>query len=127
MFDIFTHSDLRGKLGVIEGDHIPFDIRRIYYLYDVPENNIRGVHAHKELQQVMIAMHGSVEVRLNDGTTDYNFKLDSPSRGLYVPRLYWRELSQFSFDCFIFVLASQKYIRDDYIFEYDAFIEYLNS
>ena len=125
IIDIFTHSDSRGHLGVIEESNIPFSIRRIYYLYDVPEGEIRGVHAHKQLQQIMVAMHGSVDVQLTKDGKQYNFTLDSPNQGLYVPPMTWRELRNFKNGAVCCVLASLEYDIDDYIFNKDEFLSLL--
>lgn len=126
IIEVFTHKDVRGKLGVVENKSLPFDIQRIYYLYDVPEKTLRGVHAHKELEQLMIAMHGSFEVYLLHNGKEYKFLLDSPDKGLYVPPLTWRELDNFN-EGVCCVLASMEYSIDDYIFDKDEFIEFVNN
>ena len=127
IFDIFTHSDQRGKLSVVEGDAIPFDIKRIYYLYNVPDQEMRGVHGHLELQQVMICMHGSVKVSLHDGLLKKDYILDDPSKGLYVPPMSWRELNDFTNDAVCVVLASMPYMKEDYIFDFNEFLETANK
>ena len=94
-------SDVRGNLTFIEsGSHIPFDIQRIYYLYDVPAGAQRGGHAHIELQQLIVAMSGSFDILLDDGKQKKQFHLNSPHIGLYMCPFIWRELSNFPLDLF---------------------------
>ena len=123
IIDIFTHSDQRGHLGVIEEKDIPFAIKRIYYLYEVPDNEVRGVHAHKQLQQIMVAMHGSVDVTLTKDGKEYKFTLDNPNKGLYVPPMTWRELNNFKNGAVCCVLASLEYDIEDYIFDKNEFLK----
>ncbi len=121
-------SDSRGNLSFIEGGvHVPFDIERIYYLYDVPVDSERGVHAHKKLQQLIFAINGSFDITLDDGTERKTFHLDSPSQGVCIPNMIWRELNNFSEGAVCMVLASEKYDADDYIHEYDEFIEVIKK
>lgn len=125
--DIRKYSDSRGYLSVIEnGIDIPFDIKRIYYLYMVPEA-ARGAHAHKELQQFMVATSGSLNVTLDDGTNKKTFVLDRPWKGLLVVPGLWRTLDNFSGGTVCMVLASEKYEAEDYIRDYDEFLKYKNS
>lgn len=122
--DIRKFSDSRGYLSVIEGGlDIPFEIKRIYYLYLVPEA-ARGAHAHKQLQQLMVATSGSVHVTLDDGQNKKTFVLDKPWKGLLVVPGLWRTLEHFSGGAVCMVLASEKYDADDYIRDYKAFLEY---
>jgi dTDP-4-dehydrorhamnose 3,5-epimerase-like enzyme len=115
-------SDPRGNLTFVEGGvHIPFAIERIYYLYDVPGGESRGGHAHKELQQVFIAMSGSFDVVLDDGRETKTYSLNRSYYGLYVPRMVWRELVNFSSGAVCTVLASQHFSEADYYREYDVF------
>jgi len=124
IIDIRKYSDNRGYLSVIEGEiDIPFEIRRIYYLYMVPEA-ARGAHAHKELQQLMVATSGSVHVTMDDGIEKKTFVLDKPWKGLYVPAGMWRDLDNFSGGTVVMVLASEKYMVEDYIRDYDEFLKY---
>lgn len=124
MIDIRRFSDNRGYLSVVEGEiDIPFEIKRIYYLYMVPEAS-RGAHAHKQLQQLMIATSGSVHVTLDDGTNKKTFVLDKPWKGLLVAPGLWRTLDSFSGGAVCMVLASEKYDATDYIRDYKAFLEY---
>lgn len=122
--DIRKFSDSRGYLSVIEGGlDVPFEIKRIYYLYLVPEA-ARGAHAHKQLQQLMVATSGSVHVTLDDGQNKKTFVLDKPWEGLLVAPGLWRTLEHFSGGAVCMVLASEKYDPDDYIRDYKAFLEY---
>lgn len=124
IIDIRKYSDTRGYLSVIEGGlDIPFEIQRIYYLYMVPEAS-RGAHAHKGLQQIMIATSGSVHVTLDDGTGKKTFVLDKPWKGLLVVPGLWRTLDNFSGGTVCMVLASEKYDADDYIRDYDEFLKF---
>lgn len=124
LIDIRRYSDYRGYLSVVEnGIDIPFDIKRIYYLYMVPEV-ARGAHAHKALQQLLIATSGSVEVIMDDGTQRKSFILDKPWKGLRIPSGLWRDLENFSHDAVLLCLASEKYDETDYIRNYDEFLEY---
>ena len=114
--------DKRGNLTFIEGNqHIPYDIKRVYYLYDVPGGEKRGGHAHKSLQQFIIAANGSFDVILDDGTNQKRFHLNRSYYGLYVPTMIWRELDNFSSGSVCVVLASEHFDEDDYIRDYQAF------
>lgn len=127
IIDIRKYTDNRGYLSVIEGGlDIPFEIKRIYYLYLVPEV-ARGAHAHKELQQLMIATSGSVHVTLDDGKNKKTFVLDKPWEGLYVAPGMWRDLDHFTNDAVCMVLASERYDAADYIRNYDEFLKYKNK
>jgi len=123
-FPILTRSDARGHLGALqEGDEgVDFEVRRIYYLYGVPEGQRRGAHGHRALEQIMIAISGSVDVIVDDGEERRRFRLDSPREGLRVPRMHWRELENFSPDAVCLVLASELHDEADYIWDYDAFV-----
>ena len=112
----------RGNLSFIEGNrHIPFEIRRVYYLYDVPGGATRGGHAHRELEQVIIAVSGSFDVVLDDGRERAKFSLNRSYHGLYVPRMVWRELENFSSGAVSLVLASDIYREEEYIRDFDEF------
>lgn len=116
-------SDPRGNLTFIEGgEHIPFDISRVYYLYDVPGGAERGGHAHKGLSQLIIAMSGSFDVVLDDGKNKKRIHLNRSYQGLYVCPMIWRELDNFSSGSVCMVLASNKYDEDDYYRNYDKFL-----
>lgn len=116
-------SDPRGNLTFIEGGrHIPFDIRRVYYTYDVPGGADRGGHAHKALHQLIIAMSGSFDVTLDDGRNKKKFHLNRSYQGLYVCPMMWRDLDNFSSGSVCMVLASNIYEASDYYRDYDEFI-----
>lgn len=126
IIDIRKYTDNRGYLSVIEGGmDIPFEIKRIYYLYMVPEA-ARGAHAHKELQQLLVATSGSVDITLDDGREKKTFHLDRPWKGLLVVPGLWRDLDNFSGGTVLMCLASEKYDEGDYIREYDEFLKYKN-
>ncbi|OEU69699.1 MAG: hypothetical protein BA863_10825 [Desulfovibrio sp. S3730MH75] len=117
-------EDNRGNLTFIENSrHIPFDIKRVYYLYDVPGGESRGGHAHKELRQYIIAASGSFDVVLDDGKTKTTFSLNRSYYGLYVPKMTWRELENFSSGSVCLVLASEYYDPADYYYTYEDFIK----
>lgn len=124
IIDIRKYTDTRGYLSVIEGgEDIPFEIKRIYYLYMVPEA-ARGSHAHKQLQQLMVATSGSVHVTLDDGVNKKTFVLDKPWKGLLVVPGLWRDLDNFAGGTVCMVLASEHYAEEDYIRNYDEFLEH---
>jgi glyoxylate utilization-related uncharacterized protein len=115
-------TDYRGNLSFIEENRqIPFGIKRVYYLYDVPSGASRGGHAHKELQQIIIALSGSFDVILDDGCNRRSFFLNRPHYGLYISPRIWRELENFSSNSVALSLVSQVYDESDYIRDYDAF------
>ena len=127
IIDIRKFTDNRGYLSVIEGgDDIPFEIKRIYYLYMVPEA-ARGAHAHKQLQQLLVATSGSVDITLDDGKEKKTFHLDRPWKGLLVVPGLWRDLDNFSGGTVLMCLASEHYEAEDYIRDYDAFLKYKNA
>ena len=111
----------RGKLSVVEKDIIPFDIKRVYYLYDVPSDSYRGGHAHKKLIQFMIPLSGSFEVLLDDGKKRKKVMLNKPDKGLLIPKGIWRELDNFSSGAICMVLASENFDESDYFRDYDQF------
>lgn len=117
--------DKRGNLSFIEeNNHIPFNIARSYWIYDVPGGESRGGHAHKELSQLIIAASGSFTVTLDDGNVKRTFQLNRPYQGLYIVPGIWRTLDDFSSGSVCLVLASHKYDEQDYIRDYNIFIEY---
>ena len=116
-------ADPRGNLTFVEGgEHIPFDIRRVYYLYDVPGGAERGGHAHKALHQLIIAMSGSFDVVLDDGVDKKRIHLNRSYNGLYVCPMIWRELDNFSSGSVCMVLASNRYGEADYYRNYDDYL-----
>ena len=122
------HSDRKGNISVVEnGETIPFECKRIYYLYDVPGGESRGAHAHKELSQLIIAASGSFRVTLDDGIVKRSFVLNRPYQGLYVKPGIWRDLDDFSSGAVCMVLASEVYSKDDYIRDYEVFLEFRNN
>lgn len=122
LLDLPVIHNPQGNLTFIEGDrHVPFEIARVYYLYDVPGGATRGGHAHRELRQLLVAMSGSFEVVLDDGARRRSVRLNRPYVGLYMPTMIWRELVDFSSGSVCMVLASAPYEEDDYIRDYDEF------
>ena len=122
MVEMDKHHHETGNITVIKT--IPFDVKRVYYLYDIPGGESRGAHAHKELKQLIIAASGSFEVTLDDGNVKRTFTLNRPYQGLLVVPGIWRELNNFSSGAVCLVMASLPYDEKDYIREYDHFINY---
>ncbi|MHA7060000.1 sugar 3,4-ketoisomerase [Aquimarina sp. M1] len=122
LLEVSKIKDPRGNLGIIEEDNIPFNIRRVYYLYDVPSDSKRGGHAHKKLYQLMIALSGSFDVILHDGEEQQKVTLNKPDKGLFIKPGVWRELENFSSGAVCLVLASEIYQEDDYIRDFDQFV-----
>lgn len=123
IIDLPKITDARGDLTFIESrNHIPFDIKRIYYLYDLPTVTSRGGHAHKELFQLLICMSGSFDVLLDDGFEKKHMHLNRPDRGLYIVPGIWRELDNFSSNSVCLVLASDFYRENDYYRKYEDFL-----
>lgn len=119
------HSDRKGNLTVVEnGKTLPFDVKRVYYLYDVPGGESRGSHAHRELEQLIIAASGSFKVTLDDGRERRSFFLKRPYQGLLVKSGMWRELSDFSSGAVALVLASDVFKEEDYIRDYREFLNF---
>ncbi len=116
-------SDPRGNLTFVEGgNHVPFDIRRVYYLYDVPGGAERGGHAHKDLHQLIIAMSGSFDIVLDDGKQKKRVHLNRSYYGLYICPMIWRELDNFSSGAVCMVLASNRYNESDYYRDYSEYL-----
>ena len=117
-----------GNITIIQnGEHLPFDVKRVYYLYDVPGGSERGGHAHKNLYQLIVAASGSFDVIIDDGKNKKIIQLNRPNFGLMVIPGIWREIVNFSSGAICFVLASEKYSEDDYIRTYDEFQKFKNS
>jgi dTDP-4-dehydrorhamnose 3,5-epimerase-like enzyme len=119
------HSDRKWNISVVEnGVTVPFDVKRVYYLYDVPGGESRGSHAHKELSQLVIAASGSFRVTLDDGNVKRSFTLNRPYQALYIKPGSWRDLDDFSSGAVCMVLASEVYQPEDYIRDYDEFLAF---
>ena len=124
MYDFQQHGDKRGMLVALEEmKDIPFEVKRVYYMYDTVAGVRRGYHAHKALQQILIAIHGSCKIHLDDGNDTAEVVLDKPYEGLYLSNNVWREMYDFSPDAVLMVLASEVYKEEDYIRDYDAFLQ----
>lgn len=116
-------SDGRGSLSFVQpGPLLPFDIKRVYYLYDVPEGQLRGAHGHRKLQSLMVAVSGAVDVEVDDGRARRTFRLDSPDVGLYVSPMIWRNLTGFQPGTVCMVIASEPYDEADYFRDYHDFL-----
>ena len=117
------HGDERGMLVALEDStDIPFAVKRVYYMYDTKEGVRRGFHAHKSLEQILISVHGSCKIHLDNGNETAEVLLDKPYEGLYVGSNMWREMYDFSPDAVLMVLASEYYEEDDYIRDYEQFL-----
>lgn len=124
--DLPKFSDYRGNLTVAEANaEVPFDIKRAYWVYDVPAGESRGGHAHKHLRQLLIAMSGSIHVTIDNGYERKTVLLDNPGKGLLVNTDIWCTLADFSSDAVCLVLASEHFEEEDYICDYDEFLNYI--
>ena len=122
------HGDNRGQLVALEEfKDIPFRVKRVYYMYDTGKGVIRGQHAHKSLQQILICIHGSCKVLLDNGKEKKTILLEKPYEGLLVSNVMWREMYDFSPDAVLMVLASELYDESDYIRDYNEFLEYVKG
>lgn len=119
-------EDHRGNLSVIENDTIPFEIKRVYYVYDIPSGAERGGHAHIDQSEFLVAVSGSFEVVVKDGEKENTITLNKPNVGLLINSGIWRELQNFSSGSVCLVVASEVYIEDDYIRDFEEFINYIN-
>lgn len=125
MITFIPHGDQRGQLVALEQmKDIPFEVKRVYYMYDTVNDAVRGRHAHKALEQILICVHGSCKVRLDDGKSKEIVVLDKPYEGLYIKNDIWREMYDFSEDAVLMVLASELYDEADYIRDYHDFLEF---
>ncbi|OUS52096.1 dTDP-6-deoxy-3,4-keto-hexulose isomerase [Shewanella sp. SACH] len=128
LFDFPVLGDDRGALVVLEGNHnIPFEIKRVYYIYGTVQGIARGFHAHKTLKQVAICLKGSCRFIMDDGKNKQEVTLASPDKGLLIDSMQWHEMYDFSEGCILMVLADQVYDESDYIREYSTFIEAVNT
>ncbi len=117
------HEDKRGKLVSIDvGKDMPFCIKRIYYIYDAAPEVVRGRHAHRKLEQVLVCVHGKCKIKLDDGKEKETVLLDNPRVGIYVANNMWREIYDFSDDSVLMVFASEEFDESDYVRDYDEFI-----
>lgn len=123
MLKFIAKGDSRGSLISLEsGNHVPFVIKRVYYIFGTQSGVERGFHAHRTLQQVAICVRGSCEFRLRDGREECTVQLSSPEEGLYIGEMVWREMANFSSDCLLMVLASEGYIESDYVRDFNEFM-----
>ncbi len=119
-----VRGDHNGKLVALEkNEDFPFDIKRVYYIWDTTEKTVRGKHSHRELEQVVVCIAGSCDFILDDGTEKKTVHLNSPTQGLYLKQKIWREFTNFSPNCAIMVLASEHYDENDYIRDYATFLK----
>lgn len=125
LIDMHIFGDDRGKLISLEenSDVIPFDIKRVYYIYDTAPEQDRGKHAHKELEQIIVAIDGACQFVLDDGKTRETIWLNTPEKGLFIGKNMWREMRHFSYGCKLMVLASKHYDPEEYIRDYDEFLK----
>tara|TARA_B110000263_G_C14777193_1_gene271600 strand:- start:1 stop:408 length:408 start_codon:yes stop_codon:yes gene_type:complete len=124
IFNIDSFHDERGSLSVLEEDkNIPFDVKRFYYLYFTQDRCVRGVHAHKKLEQIIVCFSGKFEILLDDGHQRKKFILDHPSKGLFICPMIWREVKPIGDGGVCAVIASRKYEEEDYIHEYSIFLD----
>ena len=122
------HGDNRGQLVALEEfKDIPFDIKRVYYMYDTVPGVARGFHAHRNLEQILICVHGSCKILLDDGTEKVVVPLEKPNEGLYIANNMWREMFDFSTDAVLMVLASELYDESDYIRNYEEFLQFVKE
>lgn len=115
------HGDARGQLVAIERNNLPFEIRRVYYMYDTVLGVRRGFHAHRSLKQILICVHGKCKIKLDNGKENEIVELDKPYEGLLISSNIWREMYDFTQDAVLMVLASEEYNEDDYIRDYEVF------
>ena len=123
IIDFEIKGDERGTLIALEGNkNIPFDIKRVYYIFGTKEGVRRGFHAHKKLNQVLVCVAGSCKILLDDGKSKQDISLDNPNKGLLIESMIWREMFDFSPDCVLMVLANEVYDESDYFRDYEEFL-----
>lgn len=128
LIDFNVYNDKYGKLVPIEANRsVPFDIKRVYYIYEVDKNVRRGFHSHKELHQILICVHGSVKILVKTPEKEENILLNNPKTGLYIGPNIWREMYDFTDGAVLLVLASEYYDENDYIRNYDKYEEFYNK
>jgi dTDP-4-dehydrorhamnose 3,5-epimerase-like enzyme len=131
MYDLLnfkTHGDYAGNLVALEkGKEFPFDIKRVYYIWGTDKDAVRGRHAHRKLEQVVICTSGSCDFILDNGKERTTIHLDNPAQGLYIKEYIWREFTNFSPDCVVVVLASEHYDESDYIRDYQYFLREIDE
>ncbi len=124
IIELPKHLDIRGNLSFVEEDtHLPFKIKRVYWIYDVPGGEIRGGHAFKETQELIIALSGSFDVLLNDGEQEYKYSLNRSYKGVLVPQMMWRTLQNFSTNSLAVIISSTDYDANNYIRDFKEFKE----
>jgi dTDP-4-dehydrorhamnose 3,5-epimerase-like enzyme len=127
MYDLLNfkiYGNYAGNLVALEkGEEFPFDIKRVYYIWGTDKDAVRGRHAHRKLEQVVICTSGSCDFILDDGKERTTIHLDNPAQGLYIKGYIWREFTNFSPDCVVVVLASEHYDENDYIRDYQTFLD----
>lgn len=122
IIELPKNLDARGNLSFVEEDtHLPFKIKRVYWIYDVPGGEVRGGHAFRETQELIIALSGSFDVILNDGKQEYNYSLNRSYKGVFVPRMMWRKLQNFSTNSLAVIISSTDYDANDYIRDFTEF------
>lgn len=127
LIDLKAICDSRGSLVVLEnGNNLPFELKRVYYIFGNDNSVERGFHAHKELQQIAVALSGSCVMMLDDGEQKVEFLLNNPTKAVFIDKMIWREMKDFSPDCVLLVAASMKYNESDYIRDYDEFLKNIN-
>ena len=128
LINIPSAKEKRGDLSFIESSkHIPFDIKRIYYIYNVPKKQVRGAHAHKELMQFIICISGTIEIKIDDGFQNKTFKLDNPSKGLLIEPIVWREIKFLEENSVCLCLVSEYFSELDYLRTYDKFKQFIKK
>lgn len=128
LINMNVFGDERGKLVSLEGNrNVPFEIKRVYYIFDTLPDQDRGMHAHKELEQLIIAIDGSCEFILDDGKTRESVRLNRPDEALYIGKNMWREMKHFSYGCKLMIIASTYYEAEEYIRDYNEFLKEVNS
>ncbi len=124
ILDLPVNDDSDGSLVVVEGnDTAPFDVKRSFFIYGVSGDSVRGNHANRNSEMLMVAVSGSVKVTVKDGHSTQVFDLKTPKQGLYLPKMTWKEMRDFSKDCVLLVLASEHYDKNEYIYNYEEFKE----